>query len=53
MVLESCNCGGLPAHDHYVPGASFGMTWDANEIGRVWVDWRAVARALMAEEVPA
>lgn len=56
MEMIACTCGGLPSHDHLMGGhvqhadGSFGPRWDYDDIGHVWVDWKAVARALMKDE---
>lgn len=60
MIEEACTCDGLPAHDH---GTIVGWTSECGPDGVVrtvvrrdpdhihlWVDWKAVARALMTEE---
>lgn len=52
MEMVGCQCDGLPAHDHYMGKAQdergvWGAVWDPSDVGRVWVDWKAVARALM------
>jgi hypothetical protein len=50
--MIGCNCGDLPAHDHFMglgPDARgvWGPIWGGEfEIGRVWVDWKEVARQL-------
>lgn len=51
MEMIGCNCDGLPTHDHFMghelKDGVWGPRWDLNDIGRVWVDWKAVARALL------
>lgn len=53
MVEEACLCHGLPAHDHPVEWVTIdGMMvarrrWDDYHF---WVDWRAIAKALMTED---
>lgn len=32
-------------------GEAYGPVYDYDDVGRVWVDWRAVARSLIAERV--
>lgn len=49
----ACQCEGIPPHDHFmgcaVQDGVYRARYDYDDIGRVWVDWRAVARALMAK----
>lgn len=57
MILTACNCDGLPAHDHLMghrldESGVMGPWWDMDSIGRVWVDWKAVARALACRTGP-
>jgi hypothetical protein len=54
MELHGCNCGNLPWHDHYMgqeqdENGCWGPRWDMDDIGRVWVDWKDVARAFIME----
>lgn len=53
MEMIACTCDGLPAHDHFMgqelKDGVWGPRWDLNDVGRVWVDWKAVARALTRE----
>jgi hypothetical protein len=53
MELIACRCDvgyGLP-HDHYMGFEEIDGVWqnrqDTSEIGRAWIDWKAVARAQM------
>lgn len=47
MELIACTCDGLPPHDHYVGwNVTEGSLWESDEIGRIWVDWKAVAKSL-------
>lgn len=54
MVVEiACTCDDLPAHNHiYAPNPprpGFAPTYhDTGEV-QIWVDWKAVARALSTE----
>jgi hypothetical protein len=53
VIEVACTCGGLPAHDHYMGQGPdergvWGPVWDLEEVGRVWIDWKEVARALSA-----
>jgi hypothetical protein len=55
MEEIACTCGGLPAHDHYMGQAeqdyqgfkAWGPVYDPDDIGRIWVPWKDVARALI------
>jgi hypothetical protein len=51
MEMEACNCGGLPAHDHYIDyrRPTWVPVWDQDDIGRIWVRWKDVARALIID----
>lgn len=54
LMEIACNCDGLPAHDHFMghelnKNSVFGPVWDLESIGRIWVDWKAFARALARE----
>lgn len=55
VVMVLCECDGLPAHDHFM---GFGVVdgfyqgiYDADDIGRVGVPWKDVARELCREAV--
>lgn len=64
MVVEmACQCDDLPSHSHIAswvpveakPGQPPGMRaqyFDTGEV-RIWVDWKAVARALLTGETDA
>lgn len=50
MEMIACQCDGLPAHDHFMGHAPdergfMGPVWDMDDIGRVWVPWKEVAKA--------
>jgi hypothetical protein len=53
VIIVACQCGGLPAHDHplrrEVVDSRLTMVPVMDEY-HFWVDWRAVARALMTED---
>ena len=54
MEVYACSCAGLPPHDHYIgqaPDANgvWGPVWDTDDVGRLWVDWRAIARVLIVQ----
>lgn len=58
MIEVACQCGGLPPHDHWIRTEKPFVDedrylthgyFDMDDIGRVWVDWKAVARALTTE----
>lgn len=49
MEMIACQCDDLPAHDHYMGQAPdgngvWGPVWDMDDIGRVWVPWKTVAK---------
>lgn len=50
METVACQCDGLPPHDHFmgseVVDDVYQAVYDWEDVGRVWVDWRAVAKAL-------
>lgn len=55
MDMIACTCDDLPPHDHYMgQGADdrgfMGPIWDLDDIGRVWVPWKQVARAFITEK---
>lgn len=60
QILCTCNLNlgptvKLPPHDHFMghaPDAEgvWGPVYDADEVGRVSVDWKALARRLMLAE---
>ncbi len=53
METTACCCDGIPAHDHYLGFHQIDGVWralyDPDDIGHLWVDWKAVARALILE----
>lgn len=59
MMEIACQCrvGGvvLPPHDHRVGFGMdgrgiYGPVYDFNDVGRVWVDWKEVAHALLVDQ---
>jgi hypothetical protein len=52
--MIGCTCENLPAHDHHMGNAVingvYQAVYDRNDVGRIWVDWKAVAKALMIEQ---
>lgn len=52
MIIEACECGGFPPHDHPVKYEEIEGCWmgvrQPDEF-HFWVDWREVARQLMIE----
>jgi hypothetical protein len=57
MVEIACTCDDLPAHDHFMGWAdqdyhgvkAWGPVYDSEDIGRIWVPWKDVARALITD----
>lgn len=58
MIEVACQCGNLPSHDHWIRTAEPFVDdggclthgyFDLDDIGRIWVDWKEVARALTTE----
>lgn len=51
MNMIACTCDNLPAHDHFMgqelKDGVWRPRWDLNDIGRIWVDWKQVARGLL------
>jgi hypothetical protein len=52
MEVYGCTCSNTPTHDHI--GAfkvidGVGQCEYTDEIQKIWVDWKAVARALIME----
>lgn len=53
MEMMACTCSDLPAHDHFMGmhelDGVWQARWDRKDVGRIWVDWKKVARALMRD----
>jgi hypothetical protein len=52
VIIEACECDGLPPHDHPVRYEHVDGRLEARYVPdeyHFWVDWRAVAHALMTE----
>lgn len=54
MIEELCHCDNLPYHSHWMgirpdERGVWVPWWDPTDVGRVSVDWKAVARALITE----
>ena len=56
VSMIGCTCDGLPAHDHFIGcrviDGVYQAYYDLDDVGHVWVDWKAVARALMEDASP-
>lgn len=55
MIEVACTCAGLPAHTHLptrwaVVDGVYRAVFDDPHYVRVWVDWKAYARALARDD---